>query len=339
MTNPDASTPDYVTTTGRYHTQAWTNDQGIELVKYSLNVFRPHNCYPEDMALLWDFMKYYSVVADENGGIARYYSASGFEKDDAVLITAGKTPVNPDIIKEFVTKLYSEFLNREPDDSGIADWVNALKSGSTDLAHVLKGFVLSPEFRNRPLNDKEYVAALYHIIFGRDPDDAGLKAWVEVLENGATRKKVLAGFVNSEEMKNLATYLGVAAGTYRSNDILDENYGVTSFVARLYRVCLDRRFDENGLTAWVTVLLNGQGSASKVAKNFLTSPEMEERELSNEEFLRVCYSALFDREPDAGGFAEWFTAMDKYPRDKIINGFTGSPEFAELCARFGIKQS
>ena len=339
VTNPDASTPDYVTTTGRYHTQAWTNDQGIELVKYSLNVFRPHNCYPEDMALLWDFMKYYSVVADENGGIARYYSASGFEKDDAVLITAGNTPVNPDIIKEFVTKLYSEFLNREPDDNGIADWVNALKSGSTDLAHVLKGFVLSPEFRNRPLNDKEYVTALYHIIFGRDPDDAGLKAWVEVLENGATRKKVLAGFVNSEEMKNLATYLGVAAGTYRSNDILDENYGVTSFVARLYRVCLDRRFDENGLTAWVTVLLNGQGSASKVAKNFLTSPEMEERELSNEEFLRVCYSALFDREPDAGGFAEWFTAMDKYPRDKIINGFTGSPEFAELCARFGIKQS
>lgn len=338
VTNPNVSTPDYATTKGRYHTQAWSNDQGIELVKYSLNVFRPHNCYPEDMALLWDFMKNFSVTVGEDGKVARYYSASGFERDDAILITSGEIPVNPDIIREFVTRLYSEFLSREPDEGGINDWVNALKSGSTDLAHVLKGFVLSPEFKDRPLNNRDYVTALYHIIFEREPDEGGLKAWVEVLDNGATRKKVLSGFVNSDEMKNLADTLGVKAGSYRSNDILDENYGVTSFVARLYRVCLDRKFDENGLRSWVTVLLDGRATGSKVARNFLISPEMDEQGHDNESFLRVCYSALFDREPDAVGFAEWFAVMDKYPREKIIKGFTDSPEFAALCDRYGIIQ-
>jgi poly(3-hydroxybutyrate) depolymerase len=338
VTNPNVSTPDYATTKGRYHTQAWSNDQGIELVKYSLNVFRPHNCYPEDMALLWDFMKNFSVTVGEDGKAVRYYSASGFKNDDAIVITSGKTPVNPDIIREFVTKLYSEFLNRDPDETGISEWVNALKNGTTDLAHVIKGFVLSPEFKDRPLNNNEYVKALYNIIFRREADESGLKSWVEVLENGATRKKVLAGFVNSDEMKNLAASLGVAAGSYKSNDILDENYGVTSFVARLYRVCLDRRFDENGLTAWVTVLLNGSATGSKVARNFLLSPEMDEQGHDNESFLKVCYRALFDREPDTSGFSEWFVAMDKYPREKIIKGFTDSPEFAALCERYGITQ-
>jgi hypothetical protein len=88
----------------------------------------------------------------------------------------------------------------------------------------------------------------------------------------------------------------------------------------------------------VTVLLNGSATGSKVARNFLLSPEMDEQGHDNESFLKVCYRALFDREPDTSGFSEWFVAMDKYPREKIIKGFTDSPEFAALCERYGITQ-
>ena len=62
---------------------SFNNAQDIPMVRYGLCILRPHNCYPSDMPLLWDFAKHYAK--DENG--VRYYSASAFEKDDAVMIT------------------------------------------------------------------------------------------------------------------------------------------------------------------------------------------------------------------------------------------------------------
>ena len=64
---------------------SWTRDfNGTEvpLVQWSMCLLRPHNCYPSDMPILWDFLEHYSM--DENG--TRYYSASAFELDDAVVL-------------------------------------------------------------------------------------------------------------------------------------------------------------------------------------------------------------------------------------------------------------
>ena len=64
---------------------SWTRDfNGTEvpLVQWSMCLLRPHNCYPSDMPMLWDFLEHYSM--DENG--TRYYSASAFELDDAVVL-------------------------------------------------------------------------------------------------------------------------------------------------------------------------------------------------------------------------------------------------------------
>ena len=139
-------------------------------------------------------------------------------------------------------------------------------------------------------------------------------------------------------MNNLADSLGVLAGTYKSDEVLDRNSGVTSFVARLYKVCLGRKYDEDGLGAWVTILLDGTSSASSVARKFLMSPEMDAKNLSDDHFLTVCYDALFDREPDENGFSAWIEVLKTSNRRKVIDGFTGSQEFANLCKRFGVKQ-
>ncbi|MCQ2528214.1 MAG: leucine-rich repeat protein [Saccharofermentans sp.] len=47
--------------------------------------------------------------------------------------------------KEYVTRLYRTFMDREPDPAGFNDWVKALDDGASRL-QVFNGFVKSPEF-------------------------------------------------------------------------------------------------------------------------------------------------------------------------------------------------
>ncbi|MDD6211823.1 MAG: PHB depolymerase family esterase, partial [Clostridiales bacterium] len=67
---------------GRTSIYSWSNEQGISLFKWGQTHLREHNCVPADIPKLWDFVSKFSK--DENGD--RYYSESGFEKNDSVKI-------------------------------------------------------------------------------------------------------------------------------------------------------------------------------------------------------------------------------------------------------------
>lgn len=63
----------------RFNTWTWTKEfDGVEvpLFKVSKNLFRSHNCIHEEMPLLWDYLKHFSI--DTPGGGKRYYSPSAF---------------------------------------------------------------------------------------------------------------------------------------------------------------------------------------------------------------------------------------------------------------------
>ena len=59
----------------------------VPLVQWAQCLLRPHNCYPSDIPILWDFVKHFSFTSDSNCTITRYYSESAFEKDDAIVIS------------------------------------------------------------------------------------------------------------------------------------------------------------------------------------------------------------------------------------------------------------
>ena len=248
-------------------------------------------------------------------------------------------PVDPSALEEFVTRLYENFLNRKPDEGGLKAWVDALESGKATGAKVVAGFVNSQEFQNNPLNNEDYVTALYRIIFDREPDAAGLANWLKVLENGRTKKKVLEGFLNSEEFKNLCEKLGIEPGSYKSDELPDLYPHVAGFVARLYKLCLDRDYDQAGLNAWVTVLVTKQATGSKVAKNFFHSKEFANRELSDDDFVTVAYRTLLDRYPEAAGFSNWVNALKNgAKRDDLIDLFLLEKEFENICNTYGIER-
>ena len=50
--------------------------------------------------------------------------------------------------EEFVTRMYETFLNREPEEAGLKDWVGRLQSGKTTRDKLVYGFTNSQEFGN-----------------------------------------------------------------------------------------------------------------------------------------------------------------------------------------------
>ena len=68
---------------GRTNMYTWLNSDEIPVFQWGQTLLRPHNCYPSDMWILWDFVEHYRLAEDGT----RYYSASAFAQDDAVKIS------------------------------------------------------------------------------------------------------------------------------------------------------------------------------------------------------------------------------------------------------------
>ena len=69
----------------------------------------------------------------------------------------------------------------------------------------------------------------------------------------------------------------------------------------------------------------------------LTSSEFTGRDLSDEQFVRTLYKVFFNRTASAAEVANWTSALaDGATRSEIINGFTGSSEWAETCAFYKV---
>ena len=287
--------------------------------------------------------RFTSEVGGNVDNIKLYVVDDSGERFAEVLEDGTEIQIEPDNlagqakIKEFVTRLYINFLKREPDENGLTDWVDALHSGRGTGAKVVSGFVLSPEYKANSLSNEEYITALYRIIFGREPDDMGLNSWIAVMENGCTNKKVLSGFINSNEFENLCRDLGIVRGSYYSEEVADQNEKVAAFVARLYKSCLGRTYEQEGLNSWVFALVSKTSTGSSVVKGFFKSQEFENRKLDDTAFVTVAYRTILGREPDAAGLKDWTNALEKgRNREAIIQGFLNSKEFGNLCQEYDI---
>lgn len=133
------------------------------------------------------------------------------------------------------------------------------------------------------------------------------------------------------EFFNAAGYLG---GT---DDQATSDTHVTSFVTRLYTLCFGRQPDEGGMLDWKNSLVTKRRSGADVAYGFFFSPELKNRNLSDREFVDLCYKVMLDRNADPNGSAYWLSCMhDGVTREGIFKGFAESKEFNDLCISYGI---
>ena len=96
--------------------------------------------------------------------------------------------------------------------------------------------------------------------------------------------------------------------------------------------------DQGGQAGWVIKLMNGEVTGTSCAYGFVFSPEFTNLNLDNSDFVKYMYKAFFGREADEDGLNYWVGKLDNgtATREDIFAGFSGSAEFANLCAGYGI---
>ena len=238
---------------------------------------------------------------------------------------------------DFVTRFYQLCLGRDPDSAGLKDWVDQLQSGKKTGADVARGFVLSPEFKNKKVSNDDYIDIMYEAFFDRQADDAGFKTWSKALEGGLSRYYVLAGFTNSKEFINLCGSYGIKAGKLTLTDPADVYPDTAKFVYRFYQQCLGRGADSQGLNNWVSNLQSGAQTGCDVAYGFVYSKEFTGRNVSDADYINIMYRAFFNRKADPAGYATWEKYLNAgYTRHYVLAGFVNSQEFKNLCASYNI---
>lgn len=261
--------------------------------------------------------------------VAEYY---GLEKADE-----GGNAEQTEQVEGFVRRLYELVLGREADTEGLKAWTNQLIQKKNTGAQAAYGFVFSEEFKEKNLSDREYVDILYRTCLNREADEAGIKAWTELLAVPFSREYVLRGFIESKEFTEICETYNIERGTIELTEARDKNDGVTKFVSRCYNVFLNRKADVEGLNAWAQVILDDKEEARNVPYGFVFSNEMNKRNLSDEAFVRILYKGILDREPDEKGVGEWVSAIEKgKSRKQVFDGFVQSQEFTKLLNGYGL---
>ena len=126
-------------------------------------------------------------------------------------------------------------------------------------------------------------------------------------------------------------------GGYTAECTVTSEDPINGFVRRLYSMCLGRKADEHGFKDWTGWLRSGKLTAAQTVQGFFNSPEMEDMELTDEEWVEKCYAVILDRESEAEGKAFWADLRGSgVSNNFILKGFVESREFAELCAKYGI---
>lgn len=240
-------------------------------------------------------------------------------------------------VKSFVERMYTVALGRGSDTDGLAYWCRELAGNKQNAADIAYGFFFSTEYKQKNCSNEQFVDDLYETILGRKADPEGKAAWVKALKNGRSRESVLAGFVNSTEFSGMCDEYNIPRGTMEEDGSSICNSGVRSFVLRNYTKALGRKGETTGVEDWCNSINKKKMTPAAVAESFFQSQEFKNRKLSDEEYVEVLYETFLGRGSDPEGKAFWLSCLkDGKTRDDIIKGFSGSKEFSQIVADFGL---
>ena len=255
---------------------------------------------------------------------------------------ASTTAVPDDELNQFIRRLYINILGRNAESDGLSFWRGAVLNGSYNGSTLSEWFFFSPEYLGRNRTDEQFIDDLYITCMGRQADTGGRNYWLNWLRQSVSRRQLMNTFLQSPEFMNICAQFGVPAGSLTMTEPADMNTGMTMFVHRNYEVFLDRRPDRSGLNHWTGTMLFHGFTGSRVAENFVFSNEFRNRNMTDEQFVRYMYNGMMGRQPDQSGLNFWMGQMSRFSTQEqgrrfVFQGFASSPEFAAICAGFGVR--
>lgn len=245
-------------------------------------------------------------------------------------------------VEDFVNRMYRLCLQREADEGGREYWVHRLLYNQNTGMDIAAGFVFSKEMYDRNLSDSDYLDVLYETLMGRSADLPGKNYWLERMQNGMSREGIFLGFVCSDEYKRICDSYGITLGSAKKmSDQMqarDRNYGLTSFISRLYTKALGRSYDVDGLNYWCNKVYSKEMTITEISTyGFFCSNEFLSKNLNDEEYIRVLYRTFLDREPEEAGFEYWKKKMlNGMSKQDVMLGFSESVEFGEMKRQYGL---
>ena len=119
-------------------------------------------------------------------------------------------------------------------------------------------------------------------------------------------------------------YLGDFSVPYYRSDI-----ETLKVLENLYLQFYDRKPSENELNLWTTILEYRLLSFYDVILSITNSSGIVNRNLSNEDYIKVLYLGLFNRKADEGGLKNWTDLLNKGSVDRygVLKKFLDSNEF------------
>ncbi|MFN8017217.1 MAG: DUF4214 domain-containing protein [Acidimicrobiales bacterium] len=112
--------------------------------------------------------------------------------------TDATTNVDPTV------RLYSAYLTRIPDASGLNFWLGRRRAGWT-LSRISANFAASSEFKRRygTLTNRQFVEQIYLNVLGRPGEKTGVDYWTKQLDTKKkSRGQVMINFSESSEYRN-----------------------------------------------------------------------------------------------------------------------------------------
>ncbi len=267
------------------------------------------------------------------------YTGYGFA-DAAEAVAAAKKATTKDVdnVDELITRVYGTALDSLPDSEGYDFWYNKLTSGAS-ASEFVYSVLTSDLMKEQELSDAQFVAVLYTSVFDRAGSAEEVAYWIDYLAAGYTRQGLICQFLNSAEFKSLCDANGLVAGEVAFENESDKNPQVTDFVNRLYAICMERGYDDEGEAFWCKALNDGSISGQQIVSFFFTSDEYKDLAKNDDAFINDLYLAFFNREADAEGYAFWADFLaNGGDRAVAVDGFVYAEEFQALCVSYGVRQ-
>lgn len=199
----------------------------------------------------------------------------------------------------YINRLYSDLLLREPSASERDNAVWALGSGTSRSA-VVQAIVGGGEFKVL------WIDGVYMTYLDRLADDDEIVAGVGAFGSGGN-------------------FVGTEVTVLSSGEFLEANGGTNAgFVSALYQRVLFRQADSSGLAYWVGQLDSGARSRASVAATLIRGSESARRRVAGAGVGAPCattsvdddgalasgsYCLILKRAADQSGFTYWSTAL------------------------------
>ena len=139
--------------------------------------------------------------------------------------------------------------------------------------------------------------------------------------------------LGAADATGIANYLGLTKGP------AVDRAQVEAYVTRLYRLCLGREPDADGLKDWTDRMCSGRTTDADAALGFFFSEEFLLMNHGNEEYTERLYNVMMGRGSDYAGKADWLYKLENgVGRMGVFKGFADSAEFEMICNSYGIKK-